>query len=100
MNKHRRLSRASYLRLSLPRLLTFVVAVGLLSVFGWYTNTGGERNAARCLRAYAKAATLADTAEVDRLWLGGRRPDRGTFCGDLRRDGTLGRARSATRVAA
>ncbi|HEX6368580.1 MAG TPA: hypothetical protein VF006_06600 [Longimicrobium sp.] len=49
----------------------------------------------RCQARYAGAHTAADTARVDRRWLGGKNPLNGYTCGLMRRDGTLDRHRRA-----
>lgn len=88
MKPRRRLAPADYLRFTLPRVLTAALMAVLLGAFGWYVTTGTERVRDKCNRAYARSRNAADSAEVDRTWLGGRF-HRETTCGSMRRAGYL-----------
>lgn len=88
MKPRRRLAPVDYLRFTLPGVLIVLLMALLLTGFGWMVVTGTDRRRDRCNRAYAGARSAADSAEVDRVRLGGR-PYNETTCGSLRRTGIL-----------
>ncbi|HEX5871902.1 MAG TPA: hypothetical protein VFY65_15845 [Longimicrobium sp.] len=80
------------LRERAPVVLTVCAAV---LAFGWMVPMNWDAAMERCLARYDRAHTAADTARVDRRWLGGKNPLNGYTCGVIRRDGTLDRHRRA-----
>lgn len=84
MKPRRRLSRADHLRLKLPSVLPFVVALGLVLALGWLTARARNPSAEECNRLYARAATPADSATVDAVPVRSRGLP-GYSCGYLRR---------------
>lgn len=79
----------------LANAVTVVVTFGLILGFGWFTAAHWDSDMEHCLSRYSQARTAADTARVDKVWLGGKNPLNGYTCGRLRRDGTLDRHRAA-----
>jgi hypothetical protein len=64
----------------------------LLALAGCFLVGGWDLRTERCLAEYEQARTAGDTARVDRLGWSIRNR---TGCGELRRNGTLGRHRQA-----
>lgn len=91
----RRLRRALISEMWLRRVPAALAVVGLFVLGGWLTASQWDWDMARCLHAYDRARTAADTARVDGIPRGGKYPRNGPSCGRLRRDGTLDRHRAA-----
>lgn len=91
MKQRHRLSRADYLRFTLPRVLTFVFGLGLVLAFGWFTAQSKNLHVERCTRLYAAAATPADSARVDAVRVRSPRYNKNS-CGEMKRRGFLGQA--------
>lgn len=69
-----------------------LAVLGLL-LGGGYIASRWDSDMVRCLREYDRAHTAADTASVDRIWLGGENQLEGNTCGRMRHDGALDRYR-------
>lgn len=91
------LNRALTIRLWLARAPAVIVVAALIAGFGWVSMQYRPGSVDRCLRAYDRARTPADSASADQVVVGalGR-----STCGHLRREGTLDRHRDAAERAA
>ncbi|HEU0300101.1 MAG TPA: hypothetical protein VFR37_11615 [Longimicrobium sp.] len=91
----RRLHRSATIHVWLRGIPPILAVLGLLLGAG-YIASRWDSDLVRCRREYDRAHTAADTASVDRIWLGGKDQLDGNTCGRMRRGGTLDRHRTGT----